>query len=184
MKTRELMFLASFMVAAPHVSAQTNPDEVAVRKLPQSFCAAWAKHDGHELAKIMADDVDFVTVGATLIHGRADFETYHTRLLNGRFKRSTITPLQVAVRFLRPDVAVIHWTWRISGDRNPDGTLRDPRYGMMTEVAERRTGAWLVAVSQNDNSFPGVAPEFKGMKSPMPLPDQVGVQPSDPKQHN
>ena len=42
MKTRELMFLASFMVAAPHVSAQTNPDEVAVRKLPQSFCAAWA----------------------------------------------------------------------------------------------------------------------------------------------
>jgi hypothetical protein len=42
--------------------AQSKVDEEAVRKLPQSFCDAWAKHDGHELAKIMADDVDFVTV--------------------------------------------------------------------------------------------------------------------------
>jgi hypothetical protein len=41
---------------------QSKVDEEAVRKLPQSFCDAWAKHDGHDLAKIMADDVDFVTV--------------------------------------------------------------------------------------------------------------------------
>jgi uncharacterized protein (TIGR02246 family) len=33
----------------------------AVRQIPQDFCDAWAKHDGHALAKIMADDVDFVT---------------------------------------------------------------------------------------------------------------------------
>jgi uncharacterized protein (TIGR02246 family) len=168
-------------VTSPILNAQTKADEEAVRKIPQSFCAAWARHDGHELSKIMADDVDFVTVGATWLHGRPDFEKYHTRLLSGRFKESTITPLQTEVRFLRPDVAVIHWSWKIAGDENPDGTAREPRYGMMTMVAEKRTKTWLVVVSQNDNSFPGVPPEFEGIKTPMPIPDQVGIQPSNPR---
>ena len=51
---------------------------------------------------------------------------------------------------------------------------------MMTMVAEKRAGSWLVVASQNDDSFPGVAPEFEGITSPMPMPDQVGAMPSDP----
>jgi uncharacterized protein (TIGR02246 family) len=181
MKTFALTLLALFMAAPALVRAQTKTDLNTVHKIPQDFCDAWAKHDGHALAQIMADDVDFVTVGATLIHGRSDFESYHTRLLSGRFKDSTITLLQVEARFLRPDVAIVHWTWKIAGDKNPDGSLRNPRYGLMTMIAERRGSAWLVAGSQNGNSLPGSAPEFSGLSSPMPLPDQVGIQPSNPK---
>lgn len=173
--------LVLFFVTSPMLGAQTKADDEAVRRLPQAFCEAWARHDGHELSKIMADDVDFVTVGATWLHGKPDFEMYHTRLLSRRFNQSTITLLQTEVRFLRPDVAVIHWSWRIVGDRNPDRTAREPRYGMMTMVAEKRSNTWLVVVSQNDNSFPGVAPELEGIKTPMRIPDQVGIQPSNPK---
>ena len=46
-------------------------DEDAVRALPHAFCEAWAKHDGHQLATIMAEDVDFVTVGGAWFHGCA-----------------------------------------------------------------------------------------------------------------
>jgi uncharacterized protein (TIGR02246 family) len=182
MKGLVLAFIALFVAAPVPLDAQTKPDEEAVRNLPLAFCDAWAKHDGHELAKIMADDVDFVTVGATWLHGRPDFEKYHARLLSGRFRQSTITPLQIAVRFLRPDIAVVHWSWTIAGDRNPDGTAREQRYGMMTMVSEKRNGAWLVVVSQNDNSLPGLPPEFEGIKTPIPIPDQVGTQPSNPNQ--
>jgi uncharacterized protein (TIGR02246 family) len=176
-----VLVCASSVIAARGQSAPPKPDEETVRKLPQAFADAWNKHDGHELAKIMADDVDFVTVGATWIHGQADFEKYHTRVLSGRFSGSTTTPLQIAVRFLHPDVAVVHWSWKIEGDRNPDGTARRRRYGMMTMIAEKQNGTWLVVVSQNDTSFPGLPPEFDGIKSPMPIPDQVGMQPSNPK---
>jgi uncharacterized protein (TIGR02246 family) len=181
MKTFALTLLALFMAAPALVRAQTKTDLKIVHKIPQDFCDAWAKHDGHALARIMADDVDFVTVGATLIHGRSDFESYHTRLLSGRFKDSTITLLQVEARFLRPDVAIVHWTWKIAGDKNPNGSPRNPRYGLMTMVAEKHGGSWLVGASQNDNSLSGLAPEFSGLSSPLPLPDQVGVQPSNPK---
>ena len=57
---------------------QTRQDEAALRALPQAFSAAFNKHDGHALAAIMAEDVDFVTVGLTWLHGRDDFEKYHT----------------------------------------------------------------------------------------------------------
>jgi len=152
-------------------NAQTKADEQAVRRLPQAFSDAWAKHDGHELAKIMADDVDFVTVATTYLHGRADFENFHVRLLGGRFKESSLTLLETTVRFLRPDLAVAHWSWKIEADRNVDGTLRQqPRYGMMTMVAEKRNGTWLVVVAQNTNAMLGIPPELQDIKTPIPIP--------------
>jgi uncharacterized protein (TIGR02246 family) len=165
---RGLPFL--LLLATSILNAQSKADEEAVRKLPQSFCEAWERHDGHALAKIMADDVDFVTVADVYLHGRADFETFHVRLLSGRFKDSHTTALQTTVRFLQHDMAVVHWSWRIDSDKNFDGTPRAPRFGMMTMVAQKRGGTWQVVVAQNTNSELGTPPELQDIKSPIPVP--------------
>src|SRR6266852_1357367 len=151
-----------FLLLAVSSNAQTKTDDEAARELPQAFANAWAKHDGHGLARIMADDVDFVTVATTYLHGRSDFEKFHVRLLSGRFKESMNSLLQTTVRFLRPDMAVVHWSWKVEGDKNPDGAPRQPRYGIMTVVAEKRSGAWLVVVAQNTNAILGIPPELEG----------------------
>jgi uncharacterized protein (TIGR02246 family) len=158
------------LVIGSDLHPQTKADEEAVRKLPQAFSEAWAKHDGHELAKIMDDNVDFVTVAAVYLHGRADFEKFHVRLLSGRFKDSTLTLLESSMRFLRPDLAVIHWSWKITGDKNFDGTARPPRFGLMTMVAEKRGAAWPVVVAQNTNAMPGTPPELEEIKTPIAVP--------------
>jgi uncharacterized protein (TIGR02246 family) len=152
--------------------AQTKQDEAAVRELPQAFSMAFNKHDGHALAAIMADDVDFVTVGLTWLHGRADFEKYHTRLLVGRFKDITLTVLETRVRFIRPDVAVVHHSWAVQGDKNVDGSARPQRFGLMTIVAEKRNGTWLVAAAQNTNgpTDRSSTPEEEDIKSPIVVP--------------
>ena len=149
---------------------QTNPDEEVLRKLPQAYCDAWKRHDAHAAAEIMADDVDFVTVGTVYLHGRTDWETYHARLLDGRFKDSIVVPLQTTVHLIRPDIGVIHWSWKITGDNNPDGTHRPPRYGMGTMVAENRDGTWQVIVSQNTNAQTGGPPELAGISTPIAIP--------------
>jgi len=172
-----LLTALCFLVVSTSIShAQTKADRETVGKLPQAFCDAWARHDGHALAKIMAEDVDFVTVATTYLHGRADFETFHVRLLSGRFKDSTITVLNTTTRFLRPDMAVVHWSWKIEGDKNFDGTPRQPRYGMMTLVAQKENGGWLVVVGQNTNAILGVPPELQGIKTPIAIP---GTGPQD-----
>jgi uncharacterized protein (TIGR02246 family) len=177
--TRFATAVIALLLATVSAHAQTKLDQEAVHNLPQAFCTAFSKHDGHQLAQLMADDIDFVVVGATWLHGKSDFEKYHTRLLNGRFHDMTLKPLQVAVRFLHSDVAIVHWSWTGTGDRNPDGTAHQQRYDMMTMVAAKRTGRWLVVAAQNDNSLPGLPTEFEGITSPMPIPDQVGPQPSN-----
>jgi uncharacterized protein (TIGR02246 family) len=165
---RGLVFL--LCIISPHLNAQITVDNEALRKLPQAFCDAWAKHDGHELAKIVAEDVDFVTVGAHWFHGRADFEKYHSRLLSGRFKESTLTLLQTEARFLQPDLAVVHWSWKIEGDKDYDGTPRQQRFGMMTMVAQKKNGVWQVVVAQNTNAMLGTPPEIQGIKTPIAIP--------------
>jgi uncharacterized protein (TIGR02246 family) len=162
--------LAFLLATSSNALAQSKADEEAVRKLPQEFCGAWAQHDGHALAKINAEVVDFVTVATTYLHGQADFETIHVRLLSGRFKDSTITVLKTTTRFLRPDMAVVHWSWKIDGDKNPDGTPRQPRFGMMTLVAEKQNGNWLVVVGQNTNAILGIPPELQDIRTPIAIP--------------
>jgi len=165
---RHLFLVLAIFECTAH--PQTKTDEAAVHNVPQAFAVAWGTHDGHQLAKVMSDDVDFVNIGGDWLHGRADFELYHSRLLSGRFKESAITPLDIAVRFLRPDLALLHWSWKIQGDRNEDLTLRKPRYGLFTMVVEKRGGQWLVVAAQNTNWISGPNPELKGIKPPIIFP--------------
>jgi uncharacterized protein (TIGR02246 family) len=158
-----------FQVAA---RAQSKADEDAVRSIPQAFAAAWAKHDGQQLSRIMAEDVDFVDVAGDWLRGRQDFALYHSRLLSLRFRDAVVTPLETSVRFLRPDLAVLHWSWRIEGDRNFDMTPRKPRYGLFTMIAEKKDRQWLVIVAQNTNRIPppNPDPEMEGITAGILFP--------------
>lgn len=84
--------LALLFYATPSVSAQSNADLDALQKLPQLHCDAWNKRDAHALANLLAEDGDFVTVATVYLHGRKDYETFHARLLQGRFKDSKFAP--------------------------------------------------------------------------------------------
>jgi uncharacterized protein (TIGR02246 family) len=170
MKRRVCCLVLMILFAACAAHAQSDADKAAVAHVPQAFADAWAKHDGHQLALIMADDVDFVNVGGDWLHGRADFETYHSRLLSGRFKDSTLTVRQSEVRFLRPDLALLHWSWGLAADRSEDGSMRKPRMGIFTMMVEKRKGAWLVVAAQNTNWMPGSNPEMDGITPPIAFP--------------
>jgi uncharacterized protein (TIGR02246 family) len=160
-----LILAAPFIVrCAAH--AQSQEDKAAVQNVPHAFAAAWAKHDGQQLGKIMSENVDFVDVAGDWLRGRTDFALYHSRLLSGRFSDSTLTPLATSVRFLRPDLAVLHWSWKIEGDRNLDLTPRKPRFGLFTMIVEKTDGKWLVTVAQNTNRIP----------PPKPDPEMEGIQ--------
>ena len=177
---KSLFLILVILGLALTVQGKNQADEDALRLLPRAFCDAWAKHDGHALARIMAEDVDFVTVGAVWLSGREAFETYHTRLLATRFRESTNTPLETIIRFLRPDFALVRWSWSIEGDKNPDGSARPKRFGLMTVLAEKRKGTWVVVSAQNTNAGPG-APEADDLQLPIRLPKfesgQDGYQP-------
>lgn len=96
-------------MAAPAV-AQSAADRVALERIPAAFGAAWGNADGTALGALMVPEVDFVTVGATWLHGRRDFTLYHTRLLAKRFRGSTMVPLVTRAQFVKSDLAFARWS--------------------------------------------------------------------------
>src|SRR6185503_17175585 len=101
-----------------------------------------------------APDADFVNVIGLWWHGRAEIEKEHARLHATRMKESQLTASDVSLRFLRPDVAVAHVTWSLSGDTGIDGHSRPPRNGICTHVLTKQNGRWVIAVSQNTDIVP------------------------------
>jgi uncharacterized protein (TIGR02246 family) len=87
--------------------------------------------------------------------GRREFYDYHVRLHQVMFKDSTWKTTETQVRFLSPDVAIVHVNWTITGDRNADGTPRpDSRDGIFTQVMVKQGGQWRITASQSTNIQP------------------------------
>ncbi len=146
-------------IAAPAV-AQNAADEAALRRIAQSFGEAWGRHDARALTASMSEAAIFVTAGGRRLEGRGNIENYHARLFRGSASQSTNATLNVTLRFLRPDVALVERWWQIDKDRYSDRSPRPQRTGLMTMVAERRNGGWLVTSVQSINvSAPGRAVE-------------------------
>jgi hypothetical protein len=53
------------------------------------------------------------------------------------------------IKFLTTDIAVAHVRWGMRGDKDRDGTPRQPRNGVMMQVLMKRDGKWAVIAAQN-----------------------------------
>jgi uncharacterized protein (TIGR02246 family) len=142
----------------PPAAASPEAEEEAVRTLLGAYAAGWENHDGHEMDKVMASDVNFTAADGTNLRGRAAVEKYHARHPNERFKDSESASRQAKVRFPKPDRAEVTWDWNMKAGLNPDGTVRPRRSGVMTMTAQKRNGAWLIVAARNASAEPNVSP--------------------------
>jgi uncharacterized protein (TIGR02246 family) len=110
----------------------------------------WNAHDAAALGRLLTDDVDFVLVNGTMLHGRQDFTRVHAQQFSGRYKNSVFQINgEPDFSLIRPDVAVVHWRWSISGVVNPDGSPAQIYHGIFTWVLVRTGGTWAIRAAQN-----------------------------------
>lgn len=110
----------------------------------------WNAHDATALGKLLTPDVDFVLVNGKLLRGRQDFTRVHAQQFAGRYRTSVFAQDGAAdVSFIRPDVAVVHWRWSISGVNNADGSTAPIYRGIFTWVLVEADGVWAIRVAQN-----------------------------------
>ena len=132
------------------IAAQAD-DEQAIKLVEAGWQDAWNRHDMDALAALFTEDASFVQVAGRRWDGTAEIRKNHALLHAMQFKESVWTNRDLDIRFLAPDVALIHQTWSMAGDKNPDGTPRPPRDGIFTQVFVKRDGKWLITASQNTN---------------------------------
>ena len=109
----------------------TKTDEDAIREIELRFNETWDRHDADGMVKSLADDAQFVTVNGAWTKTRADYLDLMQRLhgANGPFRSSTRETPEMHVRFLAPDVAMMHSRFHIHGDTEEPG-----RTGIGTRV--------------------------------------------------
>jgi len=146
-----LVMLAVVVFVASPVSATQAEDENAIREIEARWDEAWNRNDVKALSSLVADDVRFVNVAGQVLASRAEFEALQSRTHSMQFKDSVRTVTDTTIKFLTPDIAVAHVSWGMRGDKDPDGTPRKPRNGVMMQVLMKRNGQWTVVAAQNTN---------------------------------
>jgi uncharacterized protein (TIGR02246 family) len=129
-----------------------SADTKSIRDIEVRWQEGWNRHDITALADLFTEDADFVTVIGRWCKGKKDFYDYHVRLHQVMFKDSIWKTTDTQIRFLKPDVAIVHVNWGITGDRDADGAPRNvPRDGIFTQVLVKQNGQWRISASQNTN---------------------------------
>jgi uncharacterized protein (TIGR02246 family) len=117
--------------------------------LPSRFASAWNAHDMAALAGLFAEDADFVNVVGIWWRNRRAIEEAHAFAHRTFFRHSHLEIEEVAVKYLRPDLATVHSAWTLSGQEEPDGPVGRPRQGVLLFVASLDPDGWRIRTAQN-----------------------------------
>lgn len=135
---------AAVRAAAP---PETIPaDDAAVRENVRQMEAGWNAKSGALFAKPFADDADYVVINGLHIRGREAIDKGHQRIFDTVYKDSTLALAVKQVRFLRPDVALVHVTAR-NTVRGAEGAREAE--AIITLVMVKDGGAWKITAFQN-----------------------------------
>ena len=96
----------ALLAFATFLDAQEKSEEQAVRKVVANFVEAINRGDAKSFAALFTEDADFVVISGKYLKGRDEIVTYHAGMFTGDFHTSHLDVTSVAIRFLRPDIAV------------------------------------------------------------------------------
>jgi len=149
--------LGNFAVTA--ANTQSGPEEAV-----SGLMAAWNLKDAQAFASQFTEDATFVNVNGALWIGKKDIQDRHAKAAIFKSSHAEIKP--DSMRFLRPDIALVHVSWTITGDpRDPQ-----PRSYLMIMVVSKRDGRWLIVAAQNGSAVDRSTLPGTSVLVPSPLP--------------
>jgi uncharacterized protein (TIGR02246 family) len=149
-----LALVLSLAPSAVQAQSGTAADEKEILDIEARWAAAWNHHDVAAMAATYAADADAINLAGEWFKGRDSFEKSLEELHSGKTKGSVWQTEQTSVRFLTPEIALVHVYVNSHGDRNPDGSPMPPRRIILTRVEVKRKGQWLIVASQATNIVP------------------------------
>ncbi|WP_244221971.1 SgcJ/EcaC family oxidoreductase [Corallococcus exercitus] len=134
-------------------SAFHEPAETAaIRERLLRLYECWNQGDAQAYAACFTEDVDYVAFDGSHIRGRQANAEAHQALFDGVLRGSTLDGEVKSLRFLAPDVALIHTEGVVKlrwQRKAPKG-----RRSIQTTVAVKREGVWYFTAFQNTRIQP------------------------------
>jgi uncharacterized protein (TIGR02246 family) len=154
-------FLAGFLILFTAFSLNgfcqqpgtySTADMAALHLLTVKWEHYWNSHNMDSMGKLLSQKVDFVNVAGQWLRDRtAAVNDHKQKHLGIVFKNSVWITDSVDIRYVKPDLAILHIGWSIKGDNDPDGTPRKPRSGIFTWVVSKERKEWRLLAVHNVN---------------------------------
>jgi uncharacterized protein (TIGR02246 family) len=130
-------------------TAARSGDENAIKRICLERIDRFnSKHEPPQATEF-TPDADFVNVYGMWRKGRAEIEARQGERMRTVLREARITLLDLRIRFIRPDVAVVHQTHEMSGMLNPDGQRMPPHQERSIRVLVKERGKWLTTAFHN-----------------------------------
>ena len=144
-----VIWLSGFGLVSQAQNVGSSGDEDAIRKVVVAMTEGFNRHDGKAAAQMYEPDARFVTVRGEIMNGQLAIENGLASILGSRARNASQRTLDVVVKFLRPDVALVHVTNELSGLVALDGQALPSHQELSLRVFVKEAGIWRVAAFQN-----------------------------------
>ena len=141
-------------------------DDRALRALVARCEAAWNAGDAHAWAANMAEDVYLTSVLGDRYHGRDLLESGHRYVFDTIYKDSKIALTVEAIRFVRPDVALVHLHQRLMSRLPPGAAASTARQRLMSEEMHETQARASLLVVNDGGSWQVLSFQNTGIASP------------------
>lgn len=140
----KLTLVTLLLLTISITSLAQTADEAAIRDNVKHLEIGWNTKSGAQFVKPFAEDADYVVINGMYLKGRAQIEKTHQQIFDTIFKDTSVTLKIRQIRFLRPEVAVVH----VDGHR--DAPTENLKQGaLVTLVMTKEKGGWVIAAFQN-----------------------------------
>jgi len=151
--------------AAVYAQGGSAADEKAIRDVETRWENAWNSNDVAAMSRDFAPDVDAINLAGEWFKGRAPFAQSLEELHSDKAKGSVWQTEETSIKFLTPEIAIVHVLINSHGEHNPDGSPRPARHAILTRVEVKRGGQWLIVASQATNIVPRSSAHLLGAPS-------------------
>jgi len=141
------MVLGLILALAGNLAGQSRAaDSIAVLQVIERRTEAMRTHDAHAERTIFAPNAVWINAFGRRLVGPDSIEAFLVRLYadSGYAGSRMVREEAPEVRFIRPDVAVVHEYHEREGQRLADGTVIPVRRVHTTFVLSKDSGRWLV----------------------------------------
>jgi uncharacterized protein (TIGR02246 family) len=140
-----LLFLLIYLTG----KTQNTQEEKAIESQINAFITSWNKHDFSDMNNYVAEDCDFVNIVGMHWKGREEIQYAHQTYHDQFFKKTTMEKQSITIRFLNPDIAVVHLNWHIGAFDAPDGSIRGNNDDLATFIFIKTNSKWLLTAAEN-----------------------------------
>ena len=125
-------------------------DEAEIRAVMKRLNEAWG--DADAFAAVFTEDAEYITFDGSMVKGRTAIAESHRPLFEGFMRGSHLAGEPPTIRFLTPDVALVHGKGAVIQKHQKKAARR--AISTQTNVLIRQDGRWQIAAFHNTRYRP------------------------------